>query len=202
MKENPLKGYYLTRIYGGDNPFTTVMDLFREEGVALCQKIAPNRGMGKNPDQAAYLAAREKVEDWLRESAKESGVDIREKNPIYFALTDKPEPSTAKRQVVSIPADEVDLSSCSFTYDDSFNSHRAFTTGGRERANNDVPAHPMHGKVLNAEQLAEALKTHAPLGHYDEKGRYIEVQVWARSLEAPKPVLSPSRVPRMMSPTS
>ncbi len=176
MGENPLKGYYLTRVYKDDDPFTTVMDLFRADAVAMCEKLAPNRHVD-TPGQAAYLEEREEVENWVRESAKAVGVDIKEKNPIYFALTTEPEKSTPGRHVISIPADQIDLSRCSFTFDDSFNNYSFVETHGEKSG---VDPHPMHGVVLNADQAAKAIKKYGVLGHYDDKRRYIEVQMWDR----------------------
>jgi hypothetical protein len=198
MNKNPLKGYYLTRVYKGDDPFMTIMDLFREDAIAMCRKKTPYRraNMRKDDDPiAAYYDERLATENWLRENARTAGVDIKAQHPIYFALATKPEPADSGRNAVSIPAEEVDLSNCSFTFDDSFINYACV-----EKRAYDSEEHPLRGVVLNAEQAAAAVKKFGLLGTYDKGSRYVEVQMWSRpsidALPQVRPQLPKTRVKR------
>jgi len=154
------------RAYHKDaHPFATVMDLSREEALDVYKKVAPvvvdNLAKGKD-----HLKQRKDIENWLREGARASGVNVRRENPVYFALTRDPEAvgavlqpmsNAADKKVIVIPAVDADLSVCSFTYA----PHR------------DV-SRTMDEVICNAQQIAEIVKT------YDERawGRCIAVQMW------------------------
>ncbi len=185
MSENPLKGYYLTRVYTQDgNPFQTVMDLVREEAAALCKRVTPNRRVGGAVEEAdqqiAYIDARVGVEDWARESAKAVGVEIKKEHPIYFTLTAEPETSAPGRKVISIPAENIDLSCCSFTYGDSFNnSPKASPAAPPGKPTTAIPD-SLHGTVFNAVQMKKVVEKYGVPGIYEKGQNYIEVQMWAR----------------------
>jgi hypothetical protein len=178
---NPLQGLYLTRLYReGSEPFEVVTDKPKTEAIALCSKFASQRRVGdKVGDQAAYIEGRIETENWLRAGAQSAGVDIRKQNPVYFCLTTEPQtvgPHTGLK-AISIPADQFDLSCCSFTYGDSMGNHTVKLPEG-------VEPHPLQNAVLNAEQAAQAIKSFGLGSDYIKGGRYVEIQVWANPAEA------------------
>jgi len=177
-EECPLKGLYLTRVYR-EEPFRVVSDMPKAEAVAICSKFAPQRHCGKKGDQEAYMEGRIETENWLRESAASVGVDIRKQNPVYFYLTAEPPETTLPdgKKTISFPAEDFDLSCCSFTHGDSMGNHTAKLPEG-------VEPHPLQNAVLNAAQTAQAIKSFGINGDYINGGRYIEVQVWADPREA------------------
>lgn len=207
MRKNnsELEGWYLVRAYHKDaEPFAVLTDVLRENMAEICEKVAPVRTPGLAEDYD-YMEERREVENWLRESAKAGGVDIRKENPVYFALTRDPEafasymqkpmpgyPQRADREVIVIPASEADLSACSFTYDDSFGSHSAIS--GEDQG---VSRHALHGIVFNAKQMTEALKIHGEPG----SPRYIEVQMWDKPSIAAMPVAKVLQPVRSKPPT-
>jgi hypothetical protein len=172
-ENNEWDGWYLVRAYHKDaDPFVTVMDLPREEVLDIYKKIAPIvvENLAKGNDQ---LKKRREFENWLREGARTSGVDVRKENPVHFVLTRDPEayagavlqpmpdaPQLAERKIIVIPVSEANLSACSFTYA----PHRDVS-----RSVDDV--------LCNAKQIAEVLKTS---GGLDATGRYIRAQMWDR----------------------
>jgi hypothetical protein len=189
MSDNELDGYYLVRAYNPDaEPFAVLTDL-RENAADVCKKARPGIGAEKDYD---YMKERAEVENWLRGGARAIGVDIRKENPVYFVLTRDPEAyagyarrpmsgnsERAKKKVIAIPASEIDLSACSFTFDDSFPSYKI--SRGLPLNGCAGPRHPMNGLILNAKQTLTALKTYGepktdgmPHGAF----RYIEVQMW------------------------
>jgi hypothetical protein len=179
MADPPLQGYYLTRVYReGSGPFDVVTDKPRAEAVALCSKFASHRQVAGHPgDQEAYMDGRIETENWLRTSAQAVGVDIRRDNPIYFTLQKYPhrdEDLKPGKKAISIPVEEVDLSTCSFTYGDS--------VGNRTSTSREGPG-PLDGVVMNATQIAKLLETTKVDGDYFKGGRYIEAQMW----ETPAP---------------
>jgi hypothetical protein len=172
---HPLKGYYLTRVYHeGADPFQVISDLSMEAAAEMCAKVAPHRRVaGKKGDHHAYMQGRLETEDWLRENASAVGVRIDKQNPVYFTLTREPQEDKAPagRKVISIPAEQIDLSCCSFTYGDSMNRTSSSPQG--------FQPHPLEGTVLNAVQAAAAITSIGIKGDYLNGGRYFEVQMWA-----------------------
>ena len=199
QQPNSLKGYYLTRLCNaGTNPFDSVTDLAREAAAVFCAKNAPNRHVdvknepGEN-DQFAYIDVRLKGEQWLREQAIAAGVTPQRENCVYFCLSRDPgvQPESPRMQRISIPAESIDLSTCSFTYHDSF----AHFPSERDKA----PDFPLRGKVMNQHDVAKLLETEDLPGIYgdftNKNPVYIEVQMWARpkgpvpNVAAPRPAL-------------
>ena len=176
VTDHPLKGLYLTRHYReGSDPFAVISDLPRETAIELCTKFASQRRVGDGSGgQAAYFDGRIETENWLRESAQNAGVEIKKQNPVYFTLTTDDQTLKAHdgMKAVSIPAEQADLKSCSFTFGDSMGN----------RTSNAPPesAHPLQDAVLNAGQAAKAIATYGIAGDYLNGGRYIEVQMWAQ----------------------
>ena len=190
MADHPLKGLYLTRLYHpGTDPFAVISDLPRAEALELCSKVAPHRRVGDGSGgQEAYLDGRIETENWLRESAKNAGVEIAKQNPIYFTLTaeDQTDKAPNGMKAVSIPAERVNLKSCSFTFGDSMGN----------RTSNAPPdaAHPLQDVVLNVAQAATLIASNGIPGDYIKGGRYIEVQMWAQpgAETARAPAVKPS----------
>jgi hypothetical protein len=191
MSDFGLDGYYLVRAYyEGADPFAVVTDMPCEKLTDIFKKATPERVEGPNRgcDDYDYMERRTEIENWLRDGARAIGVDIRKENPVYFALTRDPEAFArdfrwgvdaslrSERKFIVIPVSEVDLSTCTFTHDDSFISHKVFA--GRLGS---VP-HPLQGIVFNTQQIVEALKTYGEPGEL----RYIEAQMWDRPSAAVK----------------
>lgn len=185
-KKSPLDGYYLTRVYDANAaPFKTVMDLPKDEAHQVTSKFT-----GHSCGEKDYYDERAKVENWLREGAVAGGVDIQKQHPIYFRLTEKPEDhaSSPDRTFISIPAQQLDLSVCSFTFDDSFH-----IISPDEK-------HPCSKKVFNAQGVAAAIAEHGFLDTVSDKKsepRYIEVQMWAELKLSPlaPPIKAPKQKP-------
>ncbi|MBI1214365.1 MAG: hypothetical protein GC185_00935 [Alphaproteobacteria bacterium] len=173
--DSPLAGYYLTRVYHGNaEPFAVVTDQQAATAVEFCSKFAPCRSVGDGSGgQEAYLDKRREVEDWLRQTARQEGIDIRKQNPVYFTLTKEPQDSTLNdgRKVLSIPAEQIDLSVFSFTVGDSMGNFL-----GPERDD-----HPLRLAVLTARQVEKIVEKEGVSSDYLKGGRYIEVQMWAPS---------------------
>ena len=192
-----LDSYYLVRVYHEDaDPFAVLTDL-RENLADICTIARPEVVRSLAEDGYDYMAERKEVEDWLREGARAGGVDIRKETPVYFVLTRDPEAfannyrrqrgsGVSDRKAIIIPASEMDLSACSFTYDDSFPGHKVSQgiplRGGLE-------PHPLSGIIFNARQMAEALKIHGePKTDVPSGFRYIEVQMWDKPSVTALPV--------------
>jgi len=205
MSNNELDGYYLMRAYHKDaDPCAVVSDLLRENAADVCEKIVPWRWKSGGHD---YIEKRITVENWLRENARTIGVDMRKENPVYFSLTVDPEylsswlyhaKAFSGMKVVAIPASEVDLSICSFTYGDSFEVHRNAVAVAqydpldplRDRSLQWPYDYSLSRTVLNAEQLPEGIKFCGE--PHPLTGRYIEVQMWDKpSMAAASPVNVP-----------
>lgn len=169
-----LKGYYLVRSYAADAaPYAVISDLTEEEGQRIAVKNDPIRG-------ADNYRQRIKTESWLQEKAAENGVNLRKKTPVYFAFTNDSdyvaqimqEKSPHKKMIV-LPADQVDLSCWSFTMDDHFFADLDKGNTAPSHAN----PHPLHGRVLNAQQLVHAIETYGyPNDPYKNN---FEAQMWA-----------------------
>ena len=176
MADHPLKGLYLTRLYHeGCDPFAVVTDQPREQALETCSKFAPWRRVGDGEGgQEAYLDGRIETENLLRESARNAGVDIKKDHPVYFTLTTEDQTDKAPNgmKAISIPAEQVNLKNCSFTFGDSMGNR---TSNAQKEA-----AHPLQDAVLNADQAAKAIQTYGIPGDYIKGGRYIEVQMWAQ----------------------
>jgi hypothetical protein len=204
--QNPLAGYYLIRGYAKDQDcLSSLMDLPPDEAVAAMKKIHPTRGIGPadqdgNRPQKKYYADRKTTDDWLRENAGgTAGVAMERKNPTFFALTKDPDGlvkkmSAAGHDLLVVAAQDADLSRWSFTFDDSMGSF--LSTRGQSVFLPDK--HPMHGKVLNAQQLAAAIETYGT-AQSDGGTRNIEAQYWSKEPlkgavvpGAPKPQAPPA----------
>ncbi len=188
-------GYYLIRSYHKDaGPYDVVTDLSSDEAIATCESKEPGRGREEQTaadgtrDQNGYMQMRIKTENWLRENAREAGVDMQKQNPVYFAFTREPERFTetmAKRRqdtkTVIFRAEELDLSNWSFTMDDHFFADHDNGAEGTKELSGFSP-HPLHGRVLSAEQLLAAIEEH---GYPEnEMTHNFEAQMWA-----PEPTL-------------
>ena len=177
-----LKGYYLVRSYAADTePYNVISDLPEEEGQRIAVKNDPVRG-------ADNYRQRLRTEDWLREHADAAGVEMVKTTPAYFAFTNDPDfiaevtsERSPHKNLIVLAADEVDLSSWSFTMDDHFFAD----FGSDEVLPGHAAPHPLHGRVLNAVQLVQALEIY---GYPDDPYQHnFEAQMWAR-----EPVLLPS----------
>jgi hypothetical protein len=169
-----LKGYYLVRSYAPDaDPYAVISDLSAEEGQRIAVKNDPIR-------DADNYQRRLKTEDWLRPNAEASGVELSKATPVYFSFTNDPDSIEAltkerspDKEVVVLPADEIDLSTWSFTMDDHFFAN--FDNG--ETSPEHAEPHPLHGRVLNAQQLVVALELYGYPA--DPSKNNFEAQMWA-----------------------
>ncbi|MCB9963805.1 MAG: hypothetical protein H6857_02540 [Rhodospirillales bacterium] len=169
-----LKSYYLVRSYAADaDPYAVISDLPEEEGQRVAVKNDPIRG-------ADNYQQRIKTEIWLRQNAEASGVDLAKHTPAYFAFTNDPSfiakitaQESPHKNLIVLPADQVDLSNWSFTMDDHFFAN--FDNGNTTPSH--AEPHPLHGRVLNALQLVHALETYGyPKNPYKNN---FEAQMWA-----------------------
>lgn len=187
MAEHPLKGLYLTRHYNGQSdPFEVITDKPFDEAVALASKFAGKRYVnGRKDDQEHYMRVRLETEDWLRSNAEALGIDIRKQHPVYFVLTTEPQEDKAKNgmKAVSFPAEQFDLSCCTFTYGDSM--------GNRNTPDGEAP-NPLAGRVMDAKGASDAIKAHGMPGDYISGGRYMEIQIWAHPPDAVLPAAKAS----------
>lgn len=195
------RGYYLVRGYHKDaDPYAVVTDLPFAEAVAVCEAAEPGRGLEEatpdgRRDQRAYMEARLKTENWLRQKARDNGVLIAKQNPVYFAFTREPErfkahvaQASPESKLIILAADKVDLSSWSFTLDDHFFADLDSGAEGEKKLSHYEP-HPLHGKVLNAAQLLAALDDY---GYpEDEYAHNFEAQMWAPAPVMKEPVPAP-----------
>lgn len=186
---NKLQGYFLVRGYHKDaSPYAIVTDLSMEEAVALCEAVEPERGMDELSeegvrDQDGYMQRRIQTENWLRDAARASGVDMAKDNPVYFAFTREPERFTdtmnARRpdtKIVIFPAHELDLSTWSFTMDDHFFA-ALDSDAAQEGVLDGYESHPLHRKVLSASELVAAIDEY---GYPEDEFKHnFEAQMWA-----------------------
>lgn len=182
-----LKGYYLVRSYAADaDPYAVISDLPEEEGQAIVVKNDPVRG-ADNYDR------RIKTEDWLRKNVQASDIKMDKATPAYFAFTNDPdfiakitEENSPHKQLITLPADEVDLSNWSFTMDDHFFSDFE----ADDMTPSHAKPHPLHGRVLNAYELVQALEVYGyPEDPYENN---FEAQMWANE---PRFVAAPEEAP-------
>lgn len=169
-----LRGYYLVRAYAADaDPYAVISDLSEAEGQRIAVKNDPIRG-------ADNYQQRIKTETWLRQNAEASDVALDKSTPVYFAFTNNPdfiaeitEQRSPHKNLIVLPADQVDLSNWSFTMDDHFFAN--FDDGNTSPSH--AEPHPLHGRVLNAYQLVQALETYGyPEDPYKNN---FEAQLWA-----------------------
>ncbi len=181
---SPLDGFYLLRGYDREaGVMSSVMDLPKDEAIALMEKIHPHRGTGDadangSRSQEKYYNDRKATDDWLRENA---GAVMDRRNPVFFALTNDPE--TVKKYMTASGSDvlvvalkDADLSRLSFTFDDSMGNF--FARDGKSVFMNDT--HPLHGTVLDAEGMAKAIAKYGTL-QADGNPRTFEAQYWSET---------------------
>lgn len=190
--------YHLLRQYHQDapSPFSVVSDMDDADAVALNERIMGHRGTTEPDnegfrDQNAYMADRRPLENWLRQKAEDNGVRIDKENPVYFAFEEDPSlfmENFAKQQemgLVHLQARDVDLSNWSFTFGDHFFGNYHMDGDDLERSMGPVEPHPLHGQVLNVNQLVDALREY---GYPKDPLHHIEAQMWG-----PKPLMVADR---------
>ncbi len=195
---NPLKGYYLVRSYASDSgAYESVCELPLEEAIAKCAEQEPNRGLDDERNPAEYMHHRLETEDWLRSKAEESAVRIDRHHPVYFAFTndlktvkDRMMEMRPDNTVIDIPAEKLDLSNWSFTMDDHFFADHV---GGDGSNLEDFEQHPLHGRVMSATDLVDAIAAH---GYpQDETKHNIEAQMWSSEPIMDVPNVTPNVTP-------
>jgi hypothetical protein len=194
-----LEDMYVVRIHHKDiAPYDVVTRLPFEKAVEACEAAEPSRGLTPpdalgHRDQHAYMHHRLRVDAWMENKARQSGVRIDDPHPVFFALTKDPTPfietfidgkphpflarSAAQRPDVSLvvaKVSDLDLTNWSFTVGDSFVGYAADTHTTIGDIHSD--AHPLHGQVLNGAQLQEYLALH---GMPDSTNATIDAQLWA-----------------------
>lgn len=116
-RPHPLRGLWLERRVPADSidPFTSIMDLPREEAAAIAHK------RGTRIANADYVDIRKQVEAWLRSYAVEKGEPIAD-NPLYFKLVSEQGtyPPAEGSVAIRIPADSIPTERLTFTIEDSF----------------------------------------------------------------------------------
>jgi hypothetical protein len=210
--KNDLDGWYLVRAYYKDAPPFAVLTDLRENAEDICKKVRTGIGAAKDYD---YMKERAETETWLQQGAQAAGVDIRKEHPVYFVLTRNPEAyanwalkpmpgnsQRAERKIMIIPASEVDLSTSSFTYDDSFPSHQV-SLGIPLRSG--LKPGPLDGIIFNAQQIAEAVKIYGePKPPVPGGFSYIEVQMWDKPslTDFPDAVIHDGKLPAKRPPAA
>jgi hypothetical protein len=188
QQPDALDGFYVIRGYDPEiDPLSSVMDLPKDEAVALMEKIHPHRGIGVadangNRDQQLYHADRQQTDSWLRDNAPD-GVKPERENPTFFRVTNDPavvkqaiEDGAAGKGVMVAAVKDLDMSHWSFTFDDSMGNF--FSTKGKSVFLEDK--HDLHGTVMDAKDLAKAV-THHGTDLPDGKPRAIEGQYWSKT---------------------
>ena len=173
-----LEGYYLVRSYAPDaEPYDVISDLPEELGQEIAEKNDPIRGSDN-------YKQRLKTESWLRESASRNGIDMTKNTPAYFAFTNNPDAVVAAtsersphKKFIILPAHEIDLSNWTFTMDDHFFADFENVENAGVKPSHAKP-HALHGRVMNAQQLVEALDKYGyPEDPYQNN---FEAQMWAK----------------------
>lgn len=172
-----LKGYFLVRSYARSaEPYQVISDLPEDEALRIALENDPIRG-SDNYQQ------RLRTERWLREQVAGGKIQVDKATPVYFAFTKDPgfivdltSRTAPHKEVMTLPAHQVDLSNWSFTMDDHF-----FADFSAEGTEGYVFAHafphPLHGRVLSAEELIQAIDTYGyPQDPYKNN---FEAQMWA-----------------------
>lgn len=171
-----LKGCFLVRSYAKDaDPYAVISDLPETEGLEIARKNDPQRGEDNYRKRII-------TENWLRQGAEKAGVDMQKATPAYFAFTDDldfvlshlPE----HKEVIVIPAEKLDFSSWTFTMDDHFFAE--FSAGEKDctATPSHAKPHPLHGHVLSAAQLVQALETYRmPQNPFENN---FEAQMWSK----------------------
>jgi len=200
QSSDALDGFYVIRGYDPEiDPLSSVMDLPKDEAVALMEKVHPHRGIGAadengNRDQKLYHADRKQTDNWLRDNAPE-GVKPDRDNPIFFRVTNDPaviqqaiEDGAAGKGVMIAAAKDLDMSRWSFTFDDSMGNF--FSTKGKSIFLEDK--HALHGTVMDAKDLAKAVTTHGT-DLPDGRPRSIEGQYWSKTPVKAVPGSTPAK---------
>ena len=187
-KTDLLQNYFVTRGHSPGKPYDAVTRLPFDEALRICEATYPWRGTGEaktdgHRDQADYLRLRIAADDWLREQATAAGVRIDDKCPVAFTFVREPEKlpkaklePVGDRETTKLAVKDLDLSNWSFTFDDSITNYTLVHEG---RTAFEEAAHPVHGKVMNAQQLAAAIEKYGDTNP-DGTPRVIEAQMWAR----------------------
>jgi hypothetical protein len=170
------------RSYAKDaDPYAVITDLPEDEALDVAIKNDPQRGEDN-------YRQRVKTENWLRSQAQQSDVNMQKATPAYFAFTDDPafvlSHVPEHKESIIIPLENIDLSSWTFTMDDHFFAE--FSSGEKDciGAPSHAKPHPLHGHVLNAAQLVQALETFGlPENPFENN---IEAQMWAPEPQALK----------------
>ncbi len=186
-----LDDYYLVRSYRkGTDPFASIMDLPKDEAIALMERNDGYRGTGEadangKRDQAKYHADRSATDGWLRENTL--AITDRD-NPLYFSLTKDPKffesmmPKSADHDLLVVPLKNLDMSRWSFTYDDSMGNY-FIQKGEPEKTGNFISdKHPLHGNIMDAATVGDAVR-HYGTNLPDGSPREIEAQYWGKAFD-------------------
>jgi len=140
---------FLTHYYReGDVPFQSICERTREEAEAMLATEDGWRGDG------TYLAARLKLEAWIRREFQRKGGRPKRKHPIYAALGIQCRFEGIRRSI-RLPLSILPENAVSFTYMDSMHTDRG-----------------LHPKVYCVQELAEMVDT------YRSVPDVLEVQIW------------------------
>lgn len=169
-------GYYLVRNYKDSNPYSIITDLSFEEADKVSRQAYPQRTEN-------YMTQRYDIDAWLRKKATEKDVTMDREHPISFSLVNdlkKWEQSLNPNDGrIIIPFKDVDLSSWSFTLDDSFVSAPESVTTGNRDWTEQYGKNDLHGKVFDQNEIIGILKDGKfPEGEIGGTPRYFEAQLW------------------------
>lgn len=196
LEPSAFEGLYLIRTHNQDaGPYDVLTDLSEADALTLAKELEPTRGAGVsddlgNRDQSLYLLQRKEVDAWLKSSAIQMGINVERENPVHFALAKDPQPfidawinknpnsslAAAVEQrpfatVTIIPADQIDLSSWTFTGEDSFLASGIL----------GPTDHPAGSQLMSAGDLLKSIEEHGftDYGGEDRMPTY-EAQMWSQ----------------------
>ena len=182
MERTPPKPTYLTRYaHPGENPFVSLNDLPYEEANALKRRHCERNRIGGFYARDDYLFHRRAIEHWIAGQLLKKGGAPKDPAPVYMTLGPSPEGEFDIRQdiqrnhvEITIPIEELDLRTMTFTYPDSmyefiFDQHGAVLEGRRT----NTPT------VYLYQELDDVIDRYGVYASPYE--HYIEVQVWDRA---------------------
>jgi hypothetical protein len=194
LMDHSLKGLWVVRYYrAGLDPYKSMMDMDIEAAAKHNEHYC---GYSTGHGSRKYIEDRQSIETWLAAQASVAGIEPENKKPLYFVLSREkvpvPHVRIGQTETLSIPLENIPSNLVSFTFDDSYYNHMQGAKGEAFHF-----THPMHGKVLNGRQFADALAEHGWVPEREPGSgtmRYIEAQLWTRRIaDFVSPAALPSR---------
>jgi hypothetical protein len=173
---HPLHGLWLVRKThhaANFHPFRSVMDI---EDANIGERLALQSGKFFGGED--YIGERTLIETWMRNEAYTKGIKAKSRSPLYFSLRPQPvSTNQAGKLIFNFPAQALPPEATTFTFEDSFFNYACL----RDRPYGHFDVLP---QVLTADELSQTFQEHGFPDELDgrDNQRYIEAQVWDRSL--------------------